>query len=287
MFIHTEQVKAMIQEQFPQYASLVIQPVVQSGHDNHTFHLGESMSIRLPSGEAYVAQVEKEIQWLPKLKPYLPLPISEVIAKGEPCQLYPFPWTINRYLPGVPLSYDNLRSQSELAIDLASFLHELQQIDTTNAPVAGAHNFYRGGPLQVYDQESKKALMRLEKELPTAVLKDIWEKSLQSDWAKQPVWIHGDIAPGNLLMEYGKLAAVIDFGIMGIGDPACDYAMAWTFFDSEARSIFLKEAQLNQATIARAKGWALWKALITYHDGDRKVANLAQRTLLAILAEII
>jgi aminoglycoside phosphotransferase (APT) family kinase protein len=99
---------------------------------------------------------------------------------------------------------------------------------------------------------------------------NIWLKAISSKWENEPVWVHGDVAPGNLLVKNRKLCGVIDFGILGIGDPSYDLAMAWTFFDEESRQIFIKEMNLDEDTLNRARGWVLWKALITYDNEESK-----------------
>ncbi len=276
--INLEIVSSLISNQFPKWKDLEIRPVEKSGHDNRSFHLGDDMIIRLPSAKAYVPQVEKEYKWLPFLSQFLSLPISSPIAKGQPDENYPFPWLVNRYIKGETLSAHNMKSKNSFARELSQFLLDLQKINTENAPVAGAHNFYRGGDLAVYHDETVKALESLKGMLPTDRLLEIWKKGLASKWEKTPVWIHGDVAPGNLLVDKGHLCAVIDFGIMGIGDPSCDYAMAWTFFDSQSREFFLKN--IDKFTVDRAKAWALWKALITY-DADEN----SKRTINEILSE--
>ncbi|WP_438351755.1 aminoglycoside phosphotransferase family protein [Paenibacillus sp. FA6] len=269
--INKELVSRLIQAQFPQWSYLPIVPVKNSGHDNRTFHLGDEMSVRLPSKECYVPQVEKEMFWLPKLNFHLSLPISTPLVQGVPAEGYPWPWTVNKWIEGETVSYDNVGDLHQFAIDLARFLKELQAIDSTGGPFSGAHNFHRGGSLSVYNEETKAALRNLNSLVESDLFHDIWETALQSEWTKKPVWVHGDVAPGNLLVNGGKLCAVIDFGILGIGDPACDLAMAWTFFDDESRKSLFTEMECDEGTWNRARGWALWKALITY---DKHTLNI-------------
>ncbi|GGH23554.1 aminoglycoside phosphotransferase family protein [Paenibacillus segetis] len=283
--INKELVQQLIDQQFPQWSGLLISPVEKSGHDNRTFHLGDKRTVRLPSGPEYAPQVVKELAWLPKLQPFLSLPISTPLAKGESTKDYPFPWSINLWIEGDTVNYNRVTDLNQLAVDLAALLKELQSIDTSGGPVAGEHNFYRGGLLSVYHHETQTALEELKSELPTDKINDIWSLALESKWQSTPVWVHGDIAPGNLLVKNGKLCGVIDFGILGMGDPACDYAMAWTFFDQDSRRTFYNSLGCDEDTWNRARGWALWKALITYNDTDCEIATSAKKTIGAILEE--
>lgn len=266
--INSGLVGKLIKSQFPQWGDLPICSVEKSGHDNRTFHLGNEMTVRLPSGKAYEPQVEKELLWLPKLKPYLSFAISSPIAKGNPSEDYPFHWSVNKWIDGDTASYDNVKDLNQFARDLAKFLKELQAIDATNGPLAGEHNFFRGASLSVYNEEIQRALINLKDIFQTDKLSEIWSAALQSKWEEKPVWVHGDVAVGNLLVKDGRLCGVIDFGILGTGDPACDYVIAWTFLDQESRSRFRSALECDEDTWNRAKGWALWKALIVYDKDD-------------------
>lgn len=284
MNINSDIVKQLISEQFSKWSHLEIKPVQNSGHDNRTFHLGKEMTVRLPSDKGYEPQVQKEARWLPILSRQLSFPITEPIAKGVPNEHYPYEWSINKWISGETVTNSNI-SSTVLAEELATFLLELENLQVIDGPIAGAHNYYRGGPLSVYDSETKEALTALKDEIDVDKCLIIWEQALSSSWHKQPVWVHGDIAPGNLLVEEGHLKAIIDFGVLGVGDPACDLAMAWTYFDSDSRTIFLEKMNVDNETILRAKGWALWKALITYHSQNEKVRDNAHFTLEAILKD--
>lgn len=257
-------VSKLINSQFPEWSKLGIKPVEKSGNDNRTFHLGNSMSVRLPSDEAYVPQVEKEQKWLPILAKQLSTPISEPLAKGLPSEDYPYPWSVNKWLDGETLTLENINDLNQFANDLGKFLVDLQSIDTTGGPLAGEHNFYRGGDIVIYDEECREAIKTINS-FNQHLLEEIWELALASKWVNEPVWVHGDLVPGNILVKNGKLFAVIDFGILGVGDPSCDAAMAWTFFDEGSRKIFKKALNFDEETWNRARGWALWKALITYN----------------------
>lgn len=283
MEISVNLVQTLIREQFPQWGNLPIRPVAKSGHDNRTFHLGEEMAVRLPSGEAYAAQAEKEIRWLPLLAGNISAPITRPIAKGEPSAAFPYCWSVNQYLEGETAGPENVPDLEAFARELAAFLRELQAVNIKGAPGPGKHNFYRGAHIQVYDQEVQQAISQLEEVLPGEELRQIWLQAKSSLWTGADVWIHGDIAPGNLLVQDGTLSGVIDFGMMGIGDPSCDYAIGWTFFNGESRRILLEG--LDSGTIRRARGWALWKALITYCDPKEEIRENARHTVLSIQEE--
>ncbi|HEY8571253.1 aminoglycoside phosphotransferase family protein [Phenylobacterium sp.] len=260
--IDAELVRRLVADQFPQWADLRISAVEHGGWDNRTFHLGPDMLARLPSAGRYAQQAEKERTWLPRLGPHLPLPIPEPLAIGEPGHGYPYRWSVYRWLPGDNARVAAIPDRTALARDLAAFLRAMHAIDPADGPPPGKHNFFRGGPLETYDAETRDALAALEGRIDTAAARAVWHAALAADWRGAPVWVHGDMAPGNLLIGDGRLSAVIDWGICGVGDPACDLAIAWTFFSGESRAAFRAGLPLDPGAWARARGWTLWKALI-------------------------
>jgi len=281
----------LLQAQFPAWADLPITPVVRGGWDNRTFRLGEALSVRLPSAARYALQVEKEHAWLPRLAPALPLPIPAPVRLGAPGEGFPWPWSVRRWLPGVPASDVSVDLPS-LADDLGGFLAALQRAAAAGGPLtgplAGPHSFWRGGPLATYDAETLAAVAALGPAIDGAAALAVWREALSTTWTRPPAWVHGDIAPGNLLMEAGRLAAVIDFGCCAVGDPACDLAIAWTLFDAATRPRFRAAVGLDAAAWSRARGWALWKALIVAAraPGANPAEQAgARRTLGEILSE--
>jgi len=251
-------VRKLIAQQFPHWADLPIKPVEHGGWDNRTFHLGESMTVRLPSDEEYAPSVKKEQYWLPKLAPLLPLPIPAPLALGKPTEYYPWPWSVYKWIEGQTALAERITDLSKCALSLAHFLLSLQKIDATNGPV----NPSRSCPLKTYDPETREAITILKDVIDVHAVTTLWDTALASSWQRPAVWFHGDVAPTNLLVKDGKLSAVIDFGSLGIGDPACDVVIAWTLFKGESREVFRDTLQLDTDTWARARGWALWKALI-------------------------
>jgi aminoglycoside phosphotransferase (APT) family kinase protein len=252
----------LVAAQFPQWAGLPVRRVQHDGWDNTTFRLGDDMSVRLPSGAQYALQVAKEHRWLPALARRLPLPIPVPLARGVPGGSYPWPWSVYGWLPGQPMITAGVSDLVRLAADLAGFLRALYRADAGGGPPPGDHNFYRGGPLAIYHEETQQAIGALGDEIDAPLAREAWAAALAATWRGRPVWVHGDIAPGNLLVDGGRLSAVIDFGSSAVGDPACDAAMAWTTFSGESRKTFRAGLPFDEATWARGRGWALWKALI-------------------------
>lgn len=288
--INTGLVRALIDSQFPKWRAEPIRPVAHSGVDNRTFYLGADMLVRLPSQAGYAPQVAREQRWLPWLAPQLPLPIPTPLAEGTPGQGYPFRWSVYRYLPGTSMAPDG-QVPDGVPEALAGFLLELQALPAAGGPEPGPQNYHRGGQLSVYRTQSEEALVRLNSRQD---LDWAHERLLAALAAAPPVgaaqarWLHGDIAPGNLLLNEGKLAAVIDFGLMAVGDPACDYAIAWTNFNATQRAAFRRALGADDDSWLRAQGWALWKALILVAglaNGTDGVRRQAERTLEALKSE--
>jgi len=286
--INVSLVRRLVAGQFPQWADLPIKPVELDGWDNRTFRLGEDMAVRLPSAEAYAPQVAKEHHWLPWLRPLLPLPIPIPLAMGVPAQGYPWHWSVYLWLKGEPASVERIAHLDQFAATLAQFLVALQRIDPAGGPPPGPHNFFRGGPLAVYDDETRQAVAALEDEIERGAVSDVWEAALEAAWHSPPVWVHGDVSAGNLLVERGRLRAVIDFGCSAVGDSACDLAIAWTLFSGKSREAFRDALPLDGATWARGRGWALWKALITlaeYRHSNASKAGEARRLIDEVLVD--
>jgi aminoglycoside phosphotransferase (APT) family kinase protein len=255
--------RRLIDSQFPQWSELPIREVELDGWDNRTFRLGSELSVRLPTGSWYAKQVEKEQRWLPVLAPQLPLPIPVPVARGTPDAGFPYPWSVYRWLEGEPAATAPVGDLTAFATALAGFLKALSCVNSTGGPEPGEHNFFRGGPLATYEGEALEAVDALGTEIPRDDVLRAWEDAMATSWDREPVWFHGDVAVGNLLVRDGRLAAVLDFGSSGVGDPACDMVIAWTFLSGPSRDRFRAELGVDPGTWSRGRGWALWKALIT------------------------
>ncbi|MCI2237993.1 aminoglycoside phosphotransferase family protein [Paenibacillus sp. TRM 82003] len=290
--VSADLVQQLIAEQFPQWSDLPVRAVADGGWDNWTFHLGSRMSVRLPAAAEYAPAVDKEHRWLPRLAAQLPLPIPTPLGKGRPSADYPFAWSVYRWLDGEPVTAENLTGgiadPVRFALDLADFLTALQRVDPTDGPPPGTHNWFRGGTLRTYDATTRTALEALHGRIDAELAREVWATALDARWDRVPVWFHGDVAAGNLLLDDGRLAAVIDFGTCGVGDPACDLAGAWTLLDATGRRAFRDRLAVDEATWARGRGWALWKTLATCArtvDRDDEESTAARRVLDAILEE--
>jgi aminoglycoside phosphotransferase (APT) family kinase protein len=280
--------RRLIDSQFPQWSHLPIAAVEADGWDNRTFRLGSELTVRLPSGPWYALQVDKEQRWLPVLAPRLPLPIPRPVARGEPGAGFPYPWSVYRWLDGEPASRARIDDLPAFASALAGFLNALRAVDATDGPAPGQHNFFRGGPLSTYAHETLRAIEILGDEVPAEAVRRVWEDAMSTTWDRAPVWLHGDVATGNLLVRDGRLAAILDFGSSGVGDPACDTVIAWTFLSGAGRARFRRELDVDAATWSRGRGWALWKALITlvgHLERNSPDAALARRDVEQILVD--
>jgi aminoglycoside phosphotransferase (APT) family kinase protein len=209
-------VRRLVAAQFPGWADLAVRPVIPGGWDNQTFRLGDDMLVRLPTATEYALAVEKEQRWLPVLARHVPLPIPVPLAQGRPGEGYPHPWSVYRWLDGEPATADTITDLTAFATTLAGFLAVLWRVDPTGGPAAGLHNWFRGGPLSTYERGMRRALDALGGSVDAGTVARVWTAALGATWDGRPVWFHGDIATGNLLVRDGALSAVIDFGTCGV-----------------------------------------------------------------------
>ncbi|HEV2402630.1 MAG TPA: aminoglycoside phosphotransferase family protein [Candidatus Saccharimonadales bacterium] len=253
-------VHTLLADQSPEWKDLPLQPIAPPGTDNVMFRLGDSLALRLPRTEPAAKNIEKECQWLPKLAPHLPLPIPAPVAQGKPSEVYPLPWEICQLLPGKNLSVSHLDDLQQAAKDIGGFITALQKVDTTNAPTCK-----RGLPLSTRDAETRNAIAQLGGEIDTKQATAFWDHVLSlPQWESKPVWIHGDLHPGNLLVSNDHISAVIDWGSCGVGDPAVDCMFAWTVLDARSRHIFRNIVKPDEATWERGRGWAFTMGIVAY-----------------------
>ena len=279
----------LLNTQFPQWANLPIEPAPSAGTGNALYRLGDDMVVRLPRIPSAVGQVDKEQKWLPILAPLLPLNIPVPLAKGKPSDGYPWHWSVYQWLAGEDATTVSVADPHQAATDLAQFITALQRIDATDGPPPGQHNFYRGVPLAMRDQQTRDAIAALDDVLDTNEVTAAWNAAVETPaWNGTPIWLHGDLHAGNLLVRQGRLSAVIDFGGLGVGDPACDVMAAWTLLSAENRVAFRELLQVDDATWARGRGWALSFGLIAlpyYQITNPVLAGIARHTIDEALAD--
>ncbi len=284
IILNPDLARRLIAEQFPEYASLPIVDVEKQGHDNRTYRLRHHMLIRMPTAADCALKVPKEQELLPQLAKRLSLSIPAPIKMGKPSADYPYPFSIYKWLPGKSINLLTLTNQEkeQLALDLSKFLKELQAISDVEGPEPGHHNWWRGDHVSVYDKGAREQIAELAEIIDASLALALWDQASATKWNKTPIWIHGDFAIGNILMEDGKLSAVIDFGSAAVGDPACDLVIAWTYLSGKSREIFIDEMDMDQDTWLRARAWALWKAtfeLCQVTDKNSPEARLQKRII--------
>jgi aminoglycoside phosphotransferase (APT) family kinase protein len=274
---------------FPQWSDLPLRPVLPWGTDNAIYRLGSELLIRLPRVSWAALQVEKEQAWLPRLSPLLPFDVPKPVAEGRPSGLFPWAWSVYTWVEGEPLSPDSEVDWEGVADDLAYFVSALHSVDAKGGPPAGQHNFGRGMPLATRDEATRRALDSLTGMLDIGAALAVWEDALAAPrWAAPPVWVHGDLQAGNLLTRHGRLGGVIDFGGLGVGDPACDLMVAWSLFSPATRERYRQGLDVDMATWRRGRGWALSVAAIAlpyYKESNPGLVRAAERTLSALLSQ--
>jgi aminoglycoside phosphotransferase (APT) family kinase protein len=277
----------LVAAQFPHWAALPLARVQADSTDNDMYRLGADLVVRIPRRASAVTPMDKEHEWLPRLAPHLPLPVPLPRAKGAPQDDYPYPWSVVTWIDGAlpPPQLDD----PTFARDLAAFVTALHALDASTGPAPGAHNFWRGVPLAHVDATLRQRFDWLADLPDVADMASEWQKALSlPTWTGAPVWIHGDLQRGNLLMHDGRLAGVLDWSALGAGDPAGDLSVAWTLLGPNARTEYLAALQVDDATWARGRAWALIEGVfaLSYYRGKNEViAESGRRAIAAVLAD--
>ncbi|RFU41099.1 phosphotransferase [Actinomadura logoneensis] len=279
--ITAELVRRLVGEQFPAWADLPIGRVESSGTVNAIFRLGETMCVRLPRTKGGVKALLREQEWLPRLAPLLPVPAPELLGRGRPGDIFPWPWSVHGWLDGAHPAPD---AAADIATDLAELVAAFRRVPLRDGPAS-----YRGGTLANVDAATRAAIADLEADLDTALATALWDESVGAPaWDGPPSWAHSDLLPANLLVADGRLTGVLDFGTAGLGDPSCDLMPAWTVLSADARGTFREAVGVDDASWLRGRGWALSMALLGlpyYRESNPPFAAMCRRTIDAVLTD--
>jgi aminoglycoside phosphotransferase (APT) family kinase protein len=284
--IDTALVQNLLLDQHPDLSHLTIH-YVDSGWDNVIFRLGDQFSVRLPRRKVAATLIENEQTWLPLIADRLTIPVPTPYRIGQPAQNYPWKWSVLPWLAGV--TADQEEPHSNQAKVFASFLRSLHMPSPANAPL----NAVRGVPLNQRKTSVEERMQRLESktDLITQKLRNTWNTALSMPVDVEPKWVHGDLHPGNILVENGAIAGVIDWGDITSGDTATDMASIWMLFgDTYTRHQAIMEyGNISEEMLQRALGWAILFGVMFLDTGlsDRpRYAVMGERILCRVSEDI-
>lgn len=272
-------VRTLLKDQCPEWVDLPLNPIKSSGTDHALFRLGNEYVVRLPRLDGANENINKEYQWVPKLAKLVATPLSTPLFMGKPNEHYPSVWIITQWLDGYNPTFEQENEYQQLAKDLAYFLNDLHKVKLDQGPYSR-----RGVPLCQLNEETQNAIDKLEEDIDIQAINALWKKlSNTPSFDQNPVWVHGDFLPGNILVQNNRLKAVIDFSDVGIGDPACDLVIAWSLLKPYSRKIFREHLDnIDDNTWERARGWALSISLIMlpyYKHSNPTLARLARQMI--------
>jgi aminoglycoside phosphotransferase (APT) family kinase protein len=273
-------VRRLLFEQFPQWSDLPVRHIVPSGTVHAVFRLGDELSVRLPRRNGPKEAGSKELTWLPRLAPLLPVAVPVPVAQGRPGAGYPWFWEVHTWVEGAITPLESI-DVIEAAQDLCLLIKALQRISPDGAPPG------RGIPLAQRDQDLRYWLARFDGDPRVSVE---WERALAAPpWNGPPIWHHGDLDARNWLIRDGRISGVIDWGTMGVGDPACELMVAWKLHSPAARDAFREALPTDDATWERARGWVLSQAvaILAYYtpQNNPTLVHEAENWLELVLSE--
>jgi aminoglycoside phosphotransferase (APT) family kinase protein len=246
-------VRRLLAQQHPDLAQLTLAPLA-SGWDNAIYRLGDELTVRLPRRQLGAVLVEHEQRFLPRLAPALPLPVPVPVRVGRATPYYPWSWSVCPWFPGSIAAGSTIDDPHRAAVALGAFVAALHVPATPDAPA----NPFRGIPLDDRAERFAEDLVRLGTSVDAPALRSCWDELRATPrWSGPRLWLHGDLHAANVLVHRGRISAVLDFGDITAGDPACDLAIAWQLFAPAARASFRAAAGIDDDTWTRARGWAL------------------------------
>ncbi len=273
-------IRRVLRYQAPHWADLPLQRIASSGTDNAIYRLGDRLSLRIPRRPSAVPLLAKELDWLPQLAG-LPLEVPTLRFRGRADLGIAFDFGILDWIDGQVATPQHIADSQSAALSLADFLAALRRKETTGAPRAGAANSRRGVALAALATATLPAIDMLADEIDSVRAQNLWHRACAAPFRDAPVWLHGDLKADNLIARNGALCGVIDWGLSAVGDPAADYAAAWSWVDPSARAAFRDRLGLDDDDWLRAQGWALYGAVIalSYYRGGRNEALCGQSRL--------
>lgn len=287
--IDADLVRRLLTAQFPRWSELSLERITSAGTDNAIFRLGDELVVRLPRIHWSATDADREFHWLHRLARHLPVAVPVPIALGLPSNDFPWHWSVCPWLPGADANMQPFGDLDQAARDLGQVVAALHEVDSVDGPPHEAPRAGRGVPLSTRDAHVRAAIEQLKGAIDTDAVNDSWAMALEApDWEGVPRWIHGDLQPANLLVEDGRLTGVIDWGGLGVGDPASDLLPAWSFFSSTSRDCYRSTLAVDEATWARGRGWALSVGLIAlpyYIDSNPTIVDWARRLIDSVIAD--
>jgi len=284
----TDVVRALLRAQVPRLAAQSLSRLSSTGTDNAMYRLGSSYVVRLPRIEAAARSLALEVTWLPRLVRRLSTAVPELVHAGQPAEQYPFGWAILAWLHGTDAWTARAQDDwfgAELGSDLARTVLELRAADVEDAPRRESGT--RGGPLSALGDRVHWWLDRADGLLDVSAASRAWDVCREaSDYSGDAVLLHGDLIPGNLLLDRGRLSAVIDWGGLGAGDPALELIPAWSVLDPDGAAAFGETLADDPDAWLRARGFALEQAIggvIYYTPRRHPLADVMRRTLRRLL----
>ncbi|MEV0681341.1 aminoglycoside phosphotransferase family protein [Actinosynnema sp. NPDC050436] len=274
-------VRLLLAESFPRWADLPLRRVASFGTDHVMYRLGGDMVVRLPKVDWAVEGVRHENRWLPELAPHLPVPVPEPLGLGRPAAGYPWPWAVHRWLEGA--NPEEVGEPRAFAEDVAAFIAAMRRVRLPGAPTTR-----RGDPLATRDEATRRAIADIADQVDVAGVTRAWETALAAPaWDGDPVWLHGDLSPGNVLVRDGRFGAVIDFSLSGVGDPAADLVVAWNLVPEEGRQALREALGDDDATWERGQGLALSIALVQlqYWEHNPLLAGNSRHIIDQVMAD--
>ncbi|WP_456821062.1 aminoglycoside phosphotransferase family protein [Cellulomonas sp. URHB0016] len=278
----TDLVRHLVADQMPWWAGLPVSRVASSGTDNAMFRLGDDLAVRMPRIHWAQGGVDHEARWLPVVGPLLPVAVPRPLALGRPAAGYPWTWSVLTWVPGTNPVLGRLGDPVRLAHELAVLVQALRAVDVDGGVP-------KGGFLVDRDEQVRRDVAALVDDIDARAVTAIWDDALAgAEWTGNRTWVHGDVAPGNLLLVDDRLTGLIDFAGVGVGDPALDLRVAWNLLPPPARAVLRVDLEVDEVTWARARAHALAQALGQlpyYRDTNPVLAANARHVIREVTAE--